>query len=307
MHYTEAARTAQIAPFGTINQHVDQNLPTTAGSTISAEFVNALMFEIAQCITYAGLTIEADSVTDRSNEFAQLKTAIFLSGAIDTDALADEAVTDDKIYSVSLDKLIAGDFVDSIVSGDITYNINFKFSETYQLFQMYKTDVSGSVTVDTASLTTTALTINESILGIVRDQCQIKNSGILIQGYDAAGEADGLASLTQSGLTFLNSWKAIRHKVISLSSVSFSSSGSDYLSASFDTGLPLTAKILMAQVSYDQTVLSIRYIGNTGRDASDCFFDYASEDTIYGRVLVSDDISGEAYDNQRLTIIYSDS
>ena len=102
------------------NQHIDQSLPGTPGTTLSAEFANALQEEIINVIEEAGITIETDPAIDRSNGFIQLKDALFSSQALDTLAIKDDAINDDKISDVSLSKLINGTTDIAVSAGGFT-------------------------------------------------------------------------------------------------------------------------------------------------------------------------------------------
>lgn len=82
---------------GTTYRFQDQDLPGTAGSTAAAEWGNALTDEIANVISYAGLSLVATATEDRTAGWVQLKTAIFLSAAMTSAGLAASAVTTTKI------------------------------------------------------------------------------------------------------------------------------------------------------------------------------------------------------------------
>jgi len=299
MHYTEGARTSTIAPFGTINQHVNQNLPTTGGSTVSAEFLNALMFEVANAITFAGLSIEADSATDRANGFAQLAEAIFESGAIDTDALADGAVTSAKVDEVSLTKLSAGSTDIDFVSGDLTYHLDLDAGNTSSLVRCIMTD-AGASTVDQTYLRHDGIVITDILSTVTRNTHTLASTGILIREYSAAAVETGRAGLAVSGLSFLSSGKTIKHKACSAAGLTYVYDevlGDYYITVT--TSIPEAAVILMAQYSY--TGPTWRVVDN----AATIHF-YISSGYWKARVRYDDD---PAYidSDEWLTIIYSDS
>jgi hypothetical protein len=117
MHYTEGFGRKTVG--GGVYEHEDQSLPGTPGTSVSAEMMNAFMYEMANIVTYAGLTVKSTAAADRSSGFIQVRDAIFSSAKIDTAALANGAVTNDKINSVSLSKLTDGNMVTT--SSDATY------------------------------------------------------------------------------------------------------------------------------------------------------------------------------------------
>jgi hypothetical protein len=87
---------------------VDQDLPYEPGTVLPSEWANAVQEELVNLIESAGLTLETSAANDRTSGWTQLKEAIFESAAIDTAALADGAVTDDKMASCALGKIIWG-------------------------------------------------------------------------------------------------------------------------------------------------------------------------------------------------------
>lgn len=129
---------------GLKRRHVDQNLPATPGTTGSAEFFNALQEELINAIEYAGLTISADGATDRSIGWDQLKQAIFESSAIDTTAIKNNAITNDKILGLSFDKLTAGTTSISETVGDYTYRTTIDGNQTL-LFQLRRENNTTSI------------------------------------------------------------------------------------------------------------------------------------------------------------------
>lgn len=91
MHYTEG--NGRIEPTPGKYEFVDQALPTYAGTVDTAEFNNAVMYEILNVLDYAGVTPEASAAADRSAGWVQLKEAIFESSAITSDAIDEVSIT----------------------------------------------------------------------------------------------------------------------------------------------------------------------------------------------------------------------
>lgn len=110
---------------------IDQNEPSTPGTILGAEWMNAVQEEICNVLTYAGETPSASAAADRAFGWAGLRNAIFLSRAIGPFALTTNAVLTDKIINgaVTDDKLASGLGMDKFSHGTLT-----------------RTDTSGSVT-----------------------------------------------------------------------------------------------------------------------------------------------------------------
>jgi len=301
MHFTQGARLDTIAPYGTIDQHVNQNLPTVGGSTVSAEFLNALMFEIANVIEFVGMTVEANSATDRTNGFAQLVEAIFESEFIDTGALADEAVTSAKIYDVSLDKISNGKTDLTYVSGTITYQFDLDVDASVFLLGFTETDSATGIEYQ-ADLRSTRTLFEKYDTSVLVGYSQLDNEQLLIRDYSALSAETGRAKLATDGLFFLNSGKSIKHYV-GATGLTFALDGirGDYY-LTVVTSIPGTVRVLMAQFTYTDTAAaqvqrsrpgSIEFVAAGGFLSADIRYD--ADPTA---AIVSD-----AY----LTIIYSDS
>jgi hypothetical protein len=149
MHYTEGFGRKTIG--SGVYEHEDQSLPGTPGTSVSAEMMNAFMYEMVNIVTYAGLTVKSTAAADRSSGFIQVRDAIFSSAKIDTAALAPLAVTDAKINDVSLTKFTDGTVAISTIDGThtdtmdmsrfglkFTYDLNADFTQYYvQLGQSF--------------------------------------------------------------------------------------------------------------------------------------------------------------------------
>lgn len=102
MHINEGAGMITNPSTGLV-EFIDENLPGTPGSTVLAEWGNALTFEFKALLEAAGLTLETSATEDRTNGWHQLKTALFDSQALGTSALTDSAVTLAKLAANSVD------------------------------------------------------------------------------------------------------------------------------------------------------------------------------------------------------------
>jgi hypothetical protein len=301
VHYTEAARLSALAPYGSIDQHVDQNLPATGGSTVSAEFLNALMFEVARVVEYAGLTIEVDGATDRTNGFEQMAEAIFESAAIDTAALTDEAVTDAKIYDVSLDKFSEGQADLEYVTGTSTYHLDLDTIDP-NFWLRFSLINSATSTEEQTRLSPQRLLLRHYDNSVVTEYCALTSNELLIIDYTAAGVETSRAKLAADGLFFSDAGKSIKHYIAVAADITFAWDAvrTDYV-ITWVTDLPNTALVLMAQYSYQ----GVPYRVVRNKEGTVEFI----ADGDYLRVYVRYDadpsasIVGTAY----LSVIYSDS
>ncbi len=87
---------------GVNRRFIDQALPGTPGTVDGAEWNNAVQEELLGVLAAAGITPAASSAADRAGGWSQLAQAIFQSGAIGTNALANFAVTTAKIANGSV-------------------------------------------------------------------------------------------------------------------------------------------------------------------------------------------------------------
>ena len=131
MHYTEGEGRVDIG--GGKYEFEDENQPIAPGTVDTAEYNNAVQFEIANAIIRAGIAIETSAANDRANGWQQLATAIFDNEAIDTPALADESISSDKIAPLSVvntklgtnldfGKFATGTIAIQEISGPTTYD-----------------------------------------------------------------------------------------------------------------------------------------------------------------------------------------
>lgn len=114
----------------------DRELPTYIGSRPDDEIMNAMMYEIAQVVEAAGLTLATTGAADEAAGWGQLKQAIFESAAIDTAALTDGAVTDAKITDFNLSKASGSISIDGTLG---SYQANWQQSVAY----LYGQDENG--------------------------------------------------------------------------------------------------------------------------------------------------------------------
>ncbi len=86
--------------------YIDQNLPTTAGSTVGGKGMNAIQEELAAVMELNGIAINDGVATDPMDQVYQ---TIFASAKIGTAALTDSAVTAGKLATsaVTTDKINA--------------------------------------------------------------------------------------------------------------------------------------------------------------------------------------------------------
>lgn len=120
---------------------INRNLPSVPGTTVGAEWKNAVQEEIAQLIEYAGLTLSASAAADKTAGWDQLKTAIFESAAIDTAAIKNDAITNAKIDGVSLSKLEDGITDITKVYSTVEHILNIDPTE----FKITRQPIGGSV------------------------------------------------------------------------------------------------------------------------------------------------------------------
>jgi hypothetical protein len=206
MHRTEAD--GHITESG-LRRHVDRNPPVT-GTTLAAEFANAVQEELVNAIVDAGITLNASAAADRTAGWNQLSTAIFNSEAIDTPAIADEAVTNAKIDSVSLSKITNGTLDLDETVGSTDYNLSL--TEQWIKF--------------TQEIGTTR---HEGFFDHARLILEKKESGITTEYFQlVAGD----------GIKFLGSSKDIKFISIDISSASWTNVGTDLYSTTFITALP---------------------------------------------------------------------
>ena len=99
-----------------LRRFIDQLEPGTPGTILGAQWMNAVQEELANVVTAAGETVQASPSADRAAGWHQLADAIFESNAIGenamapnaihTAAIADDAVTKEKISSVDLSRAV---------------------------------------------------------------------------------------------------------------------------------------------------------------------------------------------------------
>lgn len=181
MHRTEGARTVTIGSLP--KQHQNQDLPLVGGSTLSAEYANALGEELINIIQYAGITIKSNSVSDRAEGFTQTREAIFNSKAITAAAIANNTLTSDLINEVSLTKLSAGicDITTELGSSDITADLVLRSSAegSGPSMQLKYTDDSGSPKEERYSLlNSTGLEIRDEEDDAITRRLYIKDNGL---------------------------------------------------------------------------------------------------------------------------------
>lgn len=340
MHRTTGSDYTTVG--GLPNQHIDQSLPGTPGTKISGEFLNALQEEIKAILDEAGITIETNPATDRSNGFHQMKDAVFDSAAIDTAAIKDDAITSAKIASCSLDNLTSGDL--SYTSGDYIIFIDeeeAKWSKTTGGFNpIHRTRIVSGSGVEIRNTTVTSSVYTQLEL----DHDRVKISDVNNATYDEyytdmiinqihqrryndddtylynlyiaptsgfqsviAGSTptDSYGSYRFDGIEFQGSNLRIKHTVISVPDTGWI--GSDPYYTTVETGIPDTAKILLAQFSITVVSSGNVYFVDTGSIDTDELYFIPSGGTFGAFIEVSNYNPGSAtYTDRYVTIIYSD-
>lgn len=338
MHRTTGSDYTTIG--GLPNQHINQSLPGTPGTTIDGEFLNALQEEIKAILDEAGITIETNPATDRSNGFHQMKDAIFDSAAIDTAAIKDDAITSAKIASCSLSNLIVGDLDYTV--GEYTLFLDeevFKITrrQTYpdnyvQIKPVEGIDIRHDISAIPANYELLELDYDGVKLSEVGDatfdvlytditksqfaQKQYRDDGTI--DYDiaitpSAGFRSAIAGSTPvasygsyrfDGIEFQGSNKRIKHTVISVSDSGWT--GSDPYYITVETGIPDTAKILFSQFSVTVTSTSRIYIFDDGSYNTDEMYFIPIGGTFDCYLKVSNYNPQSGHEDLFLTIIYSD-
>ena len=265
---------------GLPNQHINQNLPGTPGTTADGEFLNAVQEEIKAVLDEAGISIETVAATDRSNGFHQLKDAIFDSLAIDSSAITNGAITNEKISAVTWNKFDYG--VMNITEGDYTWRwqdyffsvVNTTPSVTYpsqsnvmsynrhqitrnesaitskQLELSYdeiimKDETNTTYDVWTATQTTSNLEfLKERDDGNVDLELKADVDDGFFHGVSGSVVLiDHYSKLDHTGLSFNDSGGSVKFMIVPISESSWTGSGSPYTKTT-TTVLPITSDIL---------------------------------------------------------------
>lgn len=309
---------------------VDKSPPTYVGTVMPGEWANAVQEEIINVVVAAGLTPSVSESADRTLGWNQLKTALFDSEALDTTALADDAVTTDKIFDCDLSKL---SWVQANGGADITY-------ASGGITDRLELDLEGiTFTKDTTTPDTTNKGLytynnifleqydgsdleyriyvngqNANISGIFYTDPTIYESynASPVVGYTHTRTVSVIneqVNLSYDGLHFvqagLDSFKTLKFSVADMDGVSWTGSGPWY--AYIDTGLstsstqPMTAQFRYREVSSGKITVAA---ATTDTYAYNYIFEQVGG-TWRARVTIPDDINGGTYDQRWLTVWYA--
>lgn len=284
-----------------LRRFVDQNLPTTPGTVHPAEWDNAVQEELCYLITAAGITVASTALADRSAGWHQLYDAIFDSEALDTGAIADDAVTNVKIASCGLSKLIyvhADGGVDiSYVSGGATYNLSLSPLE----FDLaYTSGVSNISNIQVPG----QFAIVQKLSGVVTRSASVTYD----TGFGHVNDTNNdSVTLNSDGLGFedngVPSGETLRFRVLNLDGATWAGTGPYYttistgLSSSLDS--PLTATLRYRTISTGNVTIASS-LGNTS---------YKTLFIVNGagwdvQVTVNENITTATYNQRKLTVWY---
>lgn len=301
MHRTEGDGYVTESGF---RRFVDQNLPSTPGTVHPAEWDNAVQEELCYLITAAGLTVAPTAIADRSAGWHQLYDAIFDSEAIDTGALADDAVINAKIGDCGLSKLI---YVHSDGGVDIDYPSG---GNTYNLslspiaFELKYT--SGSYLTSNIHAASQFALI-QKLSGVTIKSASVTLDDGLYSANTPGGVVQDSATLGYNGLTFVDSGtpagETMRFRVLDLDGASWSGTGP--YSATIATGLdsstdaPLTAMLRYRTVSTGNVTIA----SSLGSNQYKVIFivNGASWDV---QVTVNENITTAVYNQRKLVVWY---
>lgn len=299
---------------------------TPPGSSVPAEWMNAVQEEIANVLVAANVTIKATAALDRSANWDQMAEAIFSSEAIDTAALADDAVTDDKISDCDVSKLtydaaFGGADLEHI-SGGVTYNLTIK-ANNLALTR------SEGVLEDSVVLTTNGIEITHLDSGSVDDYAVFESSGVnvshwtsyLITGYTTAfNPFDGFtnfwmsgssvfssATLKYSGLQFIDngtsSGDPVKCASFSFDGVTWTGSSPYY--GTITSTLHGNNKPLMAQFSWRVVSSGITHVANSNNFSTVYDYTFTPNGSYWDiQVAVPLDLNGATYDRRKLLVWY---
>jgi hypothetical protein len=342
MHYTEGFGRKTVG--GGVYEHEDQSLPGTPGTSVSAEMMNAFMYEMANIVTYAGLTVKSTAAADRSSGFIQVRDAIFSSAKIDTAALAPLAVTDAKINDVSLTKFTDGTAAFTVDGGlftntfdmavnqlKLTYDLKADFTQYYvqlgaSFIDVKQRNAAGSTNYRTEvfsdritqeDFNTTSITKTCTIQAGVYDSEKSDTSGSNPVTTSANFSYSGMTTnLTDIG-TPANNRTATLGYILGLkfenstygAKFAVFDMGSSWLgggpyTATVSSGLPNTYRILGMSFNYE-----ISATGNVFEPTTAILSMQASSPTVageYDAVVTSVDDLTSGYTRRYLTVWYSE-
>jgi len=311
------------------------------GTEYYSGMANSVQEEISRVIEYAGLTLYDDDVEDESNEWGQLREAIFESEAIDTDAITDGAITNDKVTSVSLTKLITGNCSISKVIG-INTNIlqinesyikinksktvgtypvyDFGLYPDYLLFKYWTTSISlytewtykydGITASDkrTASIEKRVTFDSDGLTVELDDPDEGKNFSASTSGGFAHILFDGVSidrSMTVNafGLYFNNSNLHVKFTCVPIPTTGWSGSGPYAIDVATD--IPNDAKILSASFTIQKESNDYVYSFESTHVVNEIWF-RPSGDVFNANIELNYDPQGTTYKNLYLMVWYDD-
>jgi len=311
------------------------------GTEYYSGMANSVQEEISRVIEHVGLTLYDDDIEDESNEWGQLKTAIFESEAIDTDAITDGAITNDKVTSVSLTKLITGNCSISKVIG-VNTNI-LQINESY--IKINKSKTSGTYPIYEFSLYPEYLQLKNwpSVLFGQYTEWYYKYDGITASDKRTFGsekkvtfDSDGLtvellqdegknfSASTTSGFThilfdgvsidrsmavnafgiyFNNSNLHVKFTCVPIPTTGWAGSGPYAIDVATD--IPKDAKILSASFSIQKSSNDYVYIFESTHVVNEIWF-RPSGDIFNANIELNYDPQGTTYKNLYLMVWYDD-
>lgn len=323
MHRTEGDGYVTESGF---RRFVDQNLPSTPGTVHPAEWDNAVQEELCYLITAAGLTVAPTAIADRSAGWHQLYDAIFDSEALDTGAIADGAITNDKVTSCGFSKLIynlgeGGVDVSRSAAGEV-FQLEMepaqllftrtngateeKFSLTGQLINGIQR-VSGTID-KTAGVSFSGFSASDWVTySTIGSEVSAKPINGLEHTYHDSGSVDYSSFLTYNGLSFVDRNVAagynVRFRVINCDAISWSGTGP--WSATIPTNLLTDRFPLMATYRYRRVSTGYVIIPRATDTSPTYNTQFAPSGGYWTAIVtVNDDQTGATFDQKRLIVWY---